>query len=201
MSIQVEKDYDEDEMYDDEEDDEYLDDEDDLASLAGQSISDSVFSMARAANKSRKPNASGSVSGYDPTDVIDNPPELSREDFESIMDDFLDKYEVVGKRMVPKMEGTTGADKLEIVRRTLMGMEMDDENGGQGQGEMLDEAMRKKDADWIKERYMKEDPEEVKRQPKEKMPVLSIIGKDKNKWDAETILSELAFPHAPLCHS
>ena len=44
---------------------------------------------------------------------------VTREDFESILDDFLDKYEVVGRRMVPKLEGDTSEAKLETIRNAL----------------------------------------------------------------------------------
>ncbi|KAJ1984121.1 Protein ltv1 [Dimargaris cristalligena] len=42
-----------------------------------------------------------------------------RDDFEAILDDFLDKYEVKGGKMSVKIEGETGLDKLDTVRRIL----------------------------------------------------------------------------------
>ncbi|KAJ1957115.1 Protein ltv1 [Dispira parvispora] len=42
-----------------------------------------------------------------------------REDFEEILDEFLDKYEIVGRRMATKSEGESGVEKLDIIRQTL----------------------------------------------------------------------------------
>ncbi|CAO3591665.1 unnamed protein product [Absidia cylindrospora] len=39
-----------------------------------------------------------------------------REDFESILDDFLDKYEVVGNKLAPRLEGEDSAQKLDAIR-------------------------------------------------------------------------------------
>lgn len=36
-----------------------------------------------------------------------------------MMDDFLDKFEIVGNKMRPVLEGDTPADKLNTVRRAL----------------------------------------------------------------------------------
>ena len=43
----------------------------------------------------------------------------SREDFNQIMDDFLENYEILGGKMRPVLEGQTGADKLATFRRAL----------------------------------------------------------------------------------
>ena len=47
-------------------------------------------------------------------------PELitSREDFEAIMDDFLDNYEIHGGKLKPALEGT-GLEKLETLRLAM----------------------------------------------------------------------------------
>lgn len=42
----------------------------------------------------------------------------SREDFDSMMDEFLDKYEILGGKMKPSLPGT-GAEKLETLRTAL----------------------------------------------------------------------------------
>lgn len=48
-------------------------------------------------------------------------PELitSRTDFDAMMDDFLDNYEVLGRKAKPKLEGDTGAEKLNTLRQAL----------------------------------------------------------------------------------
>ena len=48
-------------------------------------------------------------------------PELltSREDFDAIMDDFLDNYEVLGGKMRPVLPGESVADKLGTIRQSL----------------------------------------------------------------------------------
>ncbi|KAI9627033.1 hypothetical protein KEM48_010077 [Puccinia striiformis f. sp. tritici PST-130] len=49
-----------------------------------------------------------------------------RADLESIMDEFLDKYEVIGGKMKPVMEGKTAIDKLDTLRTQLLGPDSDD---------------------------------------------------------------------------
>ncbi|CEP09868.1 hypothetical protein [Parasitella parasitica] len=43
-----------------------------------------------------------------------------RADFDAILDEFLKKYEIVGKKMQPKMEGDTSAAKLDSIRQGLI---------------------------------------------------------------------------------
>jgi protein LTV1 len=51
----------------------------------------------------------------------DQAPELitSREDFDSMVNEFLNDYEILGRKMKPKLEGDTPTDKLDTIRRTL----------------------------------------------------------------------------------
>ncbi|KAJ7146221.1 Low temperature viability protein-domain-containing protein [Mycena epipterygia] len=51
----------------------------------------------------------------------DDAPELitSREDFESMMDEFLNDYEILGRKMKPKLEGDSGTAKLDTLRRAM----------------------------------------------------------------------------------
>ena len=51
----------------------------------------------------------------------DEAPELitSREDFEGMVDEFLNDYEILGRRMRPKLEGETGAEKLGTFREAI----------------------------------------------------------------------------------
>jgi protein LTV1 len=51
----------------------------------------------------------------------DEAPQLitSREDFEALMDDFLTNYEILGRKIKPKLEGDSGAEKLDTLRRAM----------------------------------------------------------------------------------
>ncbi|KAH8549386.1 Low temperature viability protein-domain-containing protein [Umbelopsis sp. PMI_123] len=63
------------------------------------------------------------------SDEEDEEPMVAREDFNAILDDFLDKYEVVGKKMVPRLEGDTSEAKLDSIRNALGAARLsDDEN-------------------------------------------------------------------------
>jgi protein LTV1 len=96
----------------------------------------------------------------------DEAPELiaSREDFESIMNEFMGKYEVVGRKIKPILEGDSGADKLNTLRRA-MGHDDDrilvENDGG------IDVAAGEEDV-WAQ---YDDDPK-------------------KDRWDCETILSK-----------
>ncbi|ORX37700.1 Low temperature viability protein-domain-containing protein [Kockovaella imperatae] len=50
-------------------------------------------------------------------------PEVSRADFDAILDDFLENYEVVGKRLRPALGGTglSGPEKLQVLRAAVEG--------------------------------------------------------------------------------
>jgi protein LTV1 len=56
-----------------------------------------------------------------PSDDDDEAPELitSREDFSTMVDEFLHDYEILGSKMKLKLEGRSGAEKLETLRCTL----------------------------------------------------------------------------------
>ncbi|PFH52312.1 hypothetical protein AMATHDRAFT_189929 [Amanita thiersii Skay4041] len=51
----------------------------------------------------------------------DEAPELitSREDFEGMMNEFINKYEVLGRKMQAKLPGDSGADKLDTLRHAM----------------------------------------------------------------------------------
>ncbi|KAG6878318.1 hypothetical protein C0993_008915 [Termitomyces sp. T159_Od127] len=57
----------------------------------------------------------------DEDDDFDEAPELitSREDFESMMNEFLNDYEILGRKMKLKLDGDTGAEKLDTMRRAM----------------------------------------------------------------------------------
>ena len=97
-------------------------------------------------------------------DEEDEAPQLiaSREDFDAVLDDFLDNYELVGNKVRPVLPGSTGAEKLDTLRRA-MGTDSNDikeiVNNRQGQ-DILDDIL---------------------------MP--SNIEDKRDRWDCETILS------------
>lgn len=51
----------------------------------------------------------------------DDTPELitSREDFESMMNEFLDDFEILGRKLKPKLQGDSGTEKLDTIRRAM----------------------------------------------------------------------------------
>lgn len=51
-----------------------------------------------------------------------------RADFDSILDDFLDKYEIVGRKMKPKLEGDTSGEKLDTLRQSLGAIRLSEED-------------------------------------------------------------------------
>lgn len=95
----------------------------------------------------------------------DEAPELitSRDDFDSMVNTFLNDYEILGRKMKPRMEGESGLDKLDSLRRAM------------GQDERV--------------RIMNGENEEV---DDEKFDAHLFPSDDdkKDRWDCETILSE-----------
>lgn len=93
----------------------------------------------------------------------DEAPQLitSRADFNSMMDEFLNDYEILGRKMKPKLSGETGMEKLDTLRRAL------------GQDERVrdiygDDSDNDEQYDDLKEM---EEPQ-------------------KDRWDCETVLSQ-----------
>lgn len=97
------------------------------------------------------------------------PPEVSREDFDAILDDFLDNYEVVGRRMRPALGGTglTGVEKLSVLRSAVEG-EGDDKEANRQLVLEIERLGRGQKA------------------PKEKKEKVKVEAQE--KWDVETIL-------------
>ncbi|KAJ6541895.1 Low temperature viability protein-domain-containing protein [Mycena capillaripes] len=91
----------------------------------------------------------------------DDAPQLitSREDFESMMDEFLNDYEILGRKMKPVLEGGTGAAKLDTLRRAM----------GQDERVRLEHAVEEEDDGDI-------------------LIPLDIDDR-KDRWDCETILT------------
>ena len=164
---QVEQDY---ELGDLEEEEEW----DDSTSMADSTISGmsgmSVMSgMSTSSRASLFSNASAAV------------PEVSREDFDAIMDDFLDNYEVVGRKYRPALGGNalTGPEKLQVLRSAI--------EGEGGERDANRELVLQIERLGRGEKAPKEKREKVK------------VGGDEQKWDVETILCELR--HHPRSQS
>ena len=100
-------------------------------------------------------------------------PEVSREDFDNILDDFLEKYEVVGSKYRPALGGTglTGVEKLAVLRAAV-----DDEVEGLGKEENTRRILEF------------ERMERGVKAPKEKRERVKDEGNDEEKWDVESIL-------------
>ena len=83
----------------------------------------------------------------------------SREDFDSMVNTFLNEFEILGRKMKPKLEGESGIEKLDILRRAM------------GQDERV--------------RIANEDDEENR----ETDLLITEGEEKKDRWDCETILS------------
>jgi protein LTV1 len=99
----------------------------------------------------------------EPSDEV---PELitSREDFKAMMDDFMDKHEILGRKLKPILPGDSGPEKLDTLRRAM------------GQ----DERVRIRSADDDDEEELDDDALFAQYHAPEK----------EDRWDCETILSE-----------
>ncbi|KAF8899168.1 LTV-domain-containing protein [Infundibulicybe gibba] len=66
-------------------------------------------------------NEDDDESPHSDTGDDDEAPDLitSREDFGTIMDEFLNDYEILGRKMKPKLSGENGAEKLDTLRRAM----------------------------------------------------------------------------------
>ncbi|KIK70504.1 hypothetical protein GYMLUDRAFT_277183 [Collybiopsis luxurians FD-317 M1] len=93
----------------------------------------------------------------------DEAPQLitSREDFTSMMNEFLNDYEILGRKMKPKLHGDTGAEKLDTLRRAM------------GQDDRVRESLTGEEDD------DDDDDNDFLRLDEEK----------KDRWDCETILT------------
>src|SRR5205823_3310696 len=77
---------------------------------------------------------------YDEDDEQESQDQL--QNFDQIMNEFLDKYEIVGRKMVPKLEGDSVGEKLETIRRNLgeivISDDFDNEEGEKEEEILLD---------------------------------------------------------------
>ncbi|KAM0749407.1 LTV-domain-containing protein [Meredithblackwellia eburnea MCA 4105] len=107
-----------------------------------------------------------------------------REDLESILDDFLSKYEVLGGKMRQVLEPTPGvegnAGRLDRIRRELAALDLDGEVEAGGEAE---ERRREKEKILMM----------VERQEREisegKKKVVRVKEREKERWDCESVLS------------
>ena len=105
-----------------------------------------------------------------PDEDSDAPPLITaREDFHSILDDFLDNFEIVGNKMKPVLAGDSATAKLETLRRAMTGVEMNEEEESKESIKRLVTEGDQTEEDI----YMPYDIDEVK-----------------DRWDCETILSK-----------
>ncbi|KAG0092780.1 hypothetical protein BGZ93_008172 [Podila epicladia] len=96
-----------------------------------------------------------------------------RKDFDSILDDFLDKFEIVGSKMVPRLEGATSENKLTTIRNAML---VDDD----------DEKSVATTVGGTKHRKKREEevPEEIQ------TDFRSRAERMRDNWDVQTILKE-----------
>ena len=105
--------------------------------------------------------------------MAQEPPDasLTRSDFDAIMDDFLDRYEVVGSHMRQALGGAnmTGAEKLDVLRRAV-------------------------DGEGNRERVLRGTETDVQGE----LPKYERVRREEDeggKWDVDTILCALRSPH------
>jgi len=109
-------------------------------------------------------------------------PRERRADFEAIMDEFLDKFEVIGGKMKPVMAGKTPVGKLETLRSELL---------GPGEQDSREERLA------VKEQILKKlqaEQEAHQARPfshtlKDRFTTLNDEKDHQNKWDCQTILT------------
>jgi protein LTV1 len=99
------------------------------------------------------------------SELSDEAPELvtSREDFEAMMDDFMDNYELLGRKLKPVLPGDSGPEKLNTLRQAM------------GQ----DERVRIRSAD--------DDDDELN---DDRLFAGYNAAEKEDTWDCETVLSE-----------
>jgi protein LTV1 len=115
---------------------------------------------------------------YDSDGDLIAPDLVSREDFDGLLDDFLDNFEVLGNKLKPVLPGTTAAEKL----ATFRGAMMEDEQEGFDRDRILQEHREREAEGWDEE------------SDDEKLPKQHIIGEGRAEWDCETIISASCAP-------
>ncbi|KAG9016690.1 hypothetical protein FRB90_002482 [Tulasnella sp. 427] len=110
----------------------------------------------------------------------DEAPDLvtTRDDFDGILNEFLNDYEIIGHQMEPVLEGQTGLEKLETLRKAITGVDLTDAS---------DESKLEKEKILRIVRMQ----ESKRRQAMDEVLIVPE-GDDedeKDRWDCETILS------------
>jgi protein LTV1 len=157
--------------YELDDDDEWCEDDDDDVSIAPSYMSSaSRVSMFKGGD-------------FEPGEPL----QVTRDDFDAIMDDFLENYEVVGNRMRESLGGTalSGPEKLKVLRSAL---EQGDEGLSKEENRRRILALEK-----LNRGPLKED--------KERIPRAKIEPAKEDKWDVETILCELGLLRWKLTNS
>ncbi|KNZ53825.1 hypothetical protein VP01_3127g4 [Puccinia sorghi] len=109
-------------------------------------------------------------------------PRERRADFEAIMDEFLDKFEVIGGKMKPVMAGKTPVGKLETLRSELL---------GPGEQDSREERLAVKEQ-ILKKLQAEQDAHHARpfsHIPKDRFTLLDGEKDHQNKWDCQTILT------------
>jgi len=104
-----------------------------------------------------------------------------RQDFSQILDEFLDKYEINGRKVVQKLEGDNVQDQLETIRNGLRGI-----NINAGKSNHLNETTEEKNE-------LSSDKGENKVYKKSKDIIVHIESEEKDRrqtWDCQSILSK-----------
>ncbi|KAF8910048.1 Low temperature viability protein-domain-containing protein [Gymnopilus junonius] len=72
-------------------------------------------------SKDYNDDAENDLDSDDACDSEDEAPELitSRDDFDSMVNTFLNDFEILGRKMKPRLEGESGVEKLDILRRAM----------------------------------------------------------------------------------
>lgn len=97
------------------------------------------------------------------SDYISGEEQEERADFDAILDDFLEKYEIVGRKMQPKLEGDSPAAKLDSMRQGLLKTHIHEE----------------------KEREPKQKLTQAILEPKLERPVQ----RQRESWDVQSVIS------------
>ncbi|EJD03733.1 Low temperature viability protein [Fomitiporia mediterranea MF3/22] len=116
----------------------------------------------------------------------DEAPELltSREDFNAIMDDFLDNYEILGGKMRPVLPGETVTDKLGTIRQSLKEigydahaqLEEDEDESDEAYRELVEEKGERWDCETILSTYsnLENHPKLIRVRNTEKVPKIHL---------------------------
>lgn len=108
-------------------------------------------------------------------------PPPSREDLDGILDDFLDKYELLGGKMKQYLGGkdSTPAEKLALIRKELGGARIGGREWKVGEGDK-----------YSRVEGIEDDDEGEESEDETPFPMPRMVGENREKWDVETVLCE-----------